>query len=546
MRDNLADPGTDVDTRHGGLPDAMCRSFAGIRFRAPPATRSRSPTGRRHRTCGWATAAYLKKTSVPEWTPLAEASGNPVVWQGTLATGRPPADHAGHLLLPRSRARDRDDGNQRGLGRLHVPPERQHRLDRPGRPGLHLDGVPGPDRRLGLRAVRLRLPVRRRLPRARDRARRACARRSSPGSRCSARTATSSSSRRTRTSATSIDEGFTRIPAYAPRNSLKPTTYPDETTTYYWAVLPATAADGSDGAPARPAELGQGLVPEAVDAARPALARPGSGLPRPADLPLDADARRAPLPAAGLGRPDLRRSARRRLTDATSYSSDTTYPADTVLYWRVRADDENLTGLTWSATGTFQKKLGCAGPERARTPTQGDVAAGLGVELRPGRFVVRPRGRPAGRHAPRLRRHPHARGVVHQDDRHRCLALAGARGVPEGSHRHRPGPVLGDAVVHPHDRRAGEREDRQREGSRPAQLGSAPRREGVQGADRLDPGLQPHRRDGHDRQPELRADDDVVRLPRRSNASTGGSPASTRIATRATGRRRSRSSCCRG
>ena len=45
------------------------------------------------------------------------------------------------------------------------------------------------------------------------------------------------------------------------------------------------------------------------------------------------------------------------VTDATSYLSNTTYPADTVLYWRVRADDENLTGLTWSPTGTFQKKL---------------------------------------------------------------------------------------------------------------------------------------------------------------------------------------------
>ena len=41
----------------------------------------------------------------------------------------------------------------------------------------------------------------------------------------------------------------------------------------------------------------------------------------------------------------------------TAYSSDTTYPADTVLYWRVRAGDENQVGLTWSSTGTFQKKL---------------------------------------------------------------------------------------------------------------------------------------------------------------------------------------------
>ena len=45
------------------------------------------------------------------------------------------------------------------------------------------------------------------------------------------------------------------------------------------------------------------------------------------------------------------------LTDATAYTSNTTYPADTVLYWRVRADDERLVGLTWSSIGTFQKRL---------------------------------------------------------------------------------------------------------------------------------------------------------------------------------------------
>jgi hypothetical protein len=48
-------------------------------------------------------------------------------------------------------------------------------------------------------------------------------------------------------------------------------------------------------------------------------------------------------------------------TDSTSYTTNTTYPADTVLYWRVRADDENGVGLTWSTTGTFQKKLAAPG-----------------------------------------------------------------------------------------------------------------------------------------------------------------------------------------
>jgi hypothetical protein len=42
-----------------------------------------------------------------------------------------------------------------------------------------------------------------------------------------------------------------------------------------------------------------------------------------------------------------------------------------VLYWRVRADDENLIGLTWSLTGTFQKRLPAPAPSPSN-PTRGD------------------------------------------------------------------------------------------------------------------------------------------------------------------------------
>ena len=44
-------------------------------------------------------------------------------------------------------------------------------------------------------------------------------------------------------------------------------------------------------------------------------------------------------------------------TASTSYTPFTVHPADTTLYWRVRADDENLIGLTWSTARTFQRKL---------------------------------------------------------------------------------------------------------------------------------------------------------------------------------------------
>ena len=44
-------------------------------------------------------------------------------------------------------------------------------------------------------------------------------------------------------------------------------------------------------------------------------------------------------------------------TASTSYTPLATYPADTTLYWRVRADDENLIGLNWSGVRTLQRKL---------------------------------------------------------------------------------------------------------------------------------------------------------------------------------------------
>ena len=51
---------------------------------------------------------------------------------------------------------------------------------------------------------------------------------------------------------------------------------------------------------------------------------------------------------------------RRSYNDASSYTSNTTYPSDTTLYWRVRADAEDgsgAVGLSWSESGTFTKQL---------------------------------------------------------------------------------------------------------------------------------------------------------------------------------------------
>jgi hypothetical protein len=168
-----------------------------------------------------------------------------------------------------------------------------------------------------------------------------------------------------------VDEAFTRIPAYAPRGAFDTTTYPDETTSYYWAVLPATAADGTD---AFLDVAHSNYVNFQKQSTPPTLLSPAAGTAffdqptfrwspvvgaRTYELQVAQD------PSFGSPIDDI-------TTDATAYSSNTTYPADTVLYWRVRAADENGIGLTWSATGTFQKSLAAPVPSPTN-PTAGET-----------------------------------------------------------------------------------------------------------------------------------------------------------------------------
>jgi protein-S-isoprenylcysteine O-methyltransferase Ste14 len=153
-----------------------------------------------------------------------------------------------------------------------------------------------------------------------------------------------------------VDYGFTQVPAYSPRSLLKPTSYPDETTSYYWVVLPATFPSGFDA-------VGTPLLgaPRTFEkrSSPPNRLEPGHG----ADLTGHPTFRWTSVEGARRYRLQISQDDRFGtlledvLTDSTAYTSNTTYPADTVLYWRVRADDENLIGLTWSTTGTFQKRL---------------------------------------------------------------------------------------------------------------------------------------------------------------------------------------------
>jgi hypothetical protein len=168
-----------------------------------------------------------------------------------------------------------------------------------------------------------------------------------------------------------VDYGFTHVPAYAPRTASAARSYTDETTSYYWAVLPAQGFDGS-------LAKGNPLLAAADDFQKqstpPSLLSPSAG-----QVFLDQPTFRW-SPAEGARRYELQVASDASFSnlldnvtvDGTSYSSNSTYPADTVLYWRVRADDENLLGLTWSAVGTFQKTLPAPVPTGSN-PTSGDM-----------------------------------------------------------------------------------------------------------------------------------------------------------------------------
>jgi hypothetical protein len=173
-----------------------------------------------------------------------------------------------------------------------------------------------------------------------------------------------------------VDYAFTHLPAYSPRTANAVTTYPDETTHYYWAVLPESGFNGTGGAGDPLLAAPQNFQKRSVPPQRvsPAQGNVFFDQPRFQWTPVTG-ARTYRLqvsqdPSFGTMLEDV-------TTDSTAYSSNKTYPADTILYWRVRANDETGIGLTWSNASpatpwTFQKKL-AAPVASPGNPTQGDA-----------------------------------------------------------------------------------------------------------------------------------------------------------------------------
>ena len=153
-----------------------------------------------------------------------------------------------------------------------------------------------------------------------------------------------------------VDLAFTNIAAYAPRRGGRPMTYPDETTSYWWTVIPTAQANG-DQAPTQPKDNSpRRFIKQSVP---PVPIGPSGGetVPRQPTFRwlASSGARSYTLEVAtdpSFGDPLLSVQ-----TSSTGYTTSATMPADTALYWRVRANDENDIGLGWSAAQQFRRAL---------------------------------------------------------------------------------------------------------------------------------------------------------------------------------------------
>jgi hypothetical protein len=183
-----------------------------------------------------------------------------------------------------------------------------------------------------------------------------------------------------------VDVAFTNVPAYAPRR-----TYNDETTSYWWAIVPSASADGNF-APTPPT----GNAPQRVikSSAPPTPLSPIGGQVV-AQQPTfhwapSLGARTYTLQVAQ--DPSFGEPIATITTASTAYTSSATFPADTALYWRVRANDEFGIGLNWSRTESFTRTLpaptvapgnptvGSVIPLLRWTPVQGAVSYDVHVD----------------------------------------------------------------------------------------------------------------------------------------------------------------------
>jgi hypothetical protein len=178
---------------------------------------------------------------------------------------------------------------------------------------------------------------------------------------------------------TIVDYAFTHIPAYAPRSGGYPRTYQNQSTKYWWVVLPSSGADGSGAATTpntghsqwfnRP-QVGPTQVSPAANAGVP-------GQPTFVWNPIDG-ARNYELEISA--DPNFQAASLEDITTSNiSYTSlDKSYPADSDLYWRVRAKDYNDKAQPWSTVRKFHQSWPAPTFTGITNPTAGDTVPTFG------------------------------------------------------------------------------------------------------------------------------------------------------------------------
>jgi hypothetical protein len=177
------------------------------------------------------------------------------------------------------------------------------------------------------------------------------------------------------------DIGFTNATAYAPRLA-NDEPLRDQTTAYYWTVIPAETANGTQISPYQPCSS---TTPQPCNAAQrfteqsipPTPVAPAQGAQvstqptfmwaavrnaRNYTLQVSAD--------SSFGNP-----IDNVTTDSLAYTSNSTYPANLTLYWRVRANDWSGHGLNWSVPLTFVRTL------PVPLPSPSNATSGQGIPV---------------------------------------------------------------------------------------------------------------------------------------------------------------------
>ena len=154
---------------------------------------------------------------------------------------------------------------------------------------------------------------------------------------------------------TVVQAAFTDEPCYAPRSPLV-----DEGTLYYWQVIPAfsnpfdyTGPAGSLGGFTTSPSFQHASVP--ATPIRPVGGASASGTVVFQWSPVPEQVRDYTIEVAEDA--SFSSDLETVTTDATSYSASRIYPVGTTLYWRVRANNDDTSGLAWSPTSTFVQTL---------------------------------------------------------------------------------------------------------------------------------------------------------------------------------------------